>query len=509
MDQAISAMSDGRVTVGHCIEGLPMGLFVWELLLCAFLACFWLGAMNEPTPFAMGLVATDWSFNELSVQAVLAVMSIGNSISLLAFGWLADRYGRALVMRNLLLLTIAAAIFMQGSRSLELTLWGRFLVGLSSGGLMAAMLPLLAELLPAKSRGFYLTVWTCGRPAGALFAVIISCLLPRMQWTNFIFLLTLPAVVLYILCRLEVVPESPRFLYLVGRREEGYFTLLDIYDKEMTCLPWAPESVSLTSSPESKEVKAGLEKLHSSDATITAFLCLIVFMINCASQCTQAWVPMTTLATSSTLANPLALIAFPFVQVVQSPQVHSLALLQSPPDHHSVMVVAQGYMLELCGIVLCATVSSVLSRRWLIRGALLCAAVLSFATTAAEGRRMWFSAGPLYGAVLIAQSAAFNFLLVYTCEKFPTSSRASAVGLVLFFGEVARFFMPALGIVLLRHMSQFTVVSIFNSLYLVAFVLTFQLPLPSFREKPLHDIDESRGKDALKRKRLGVTYQTV
>ena len=45
--------------------------------------------------------------------------------------------------------------------------------------------------------------------------------------------------------------------------------------------------------------------------------------------------------------------------------------------------------------------------------------------------------------------------------------------------------------------------------YLVAFVLTFQLPLPSFREKPLHDIDESRGKDALKRKRLGVTYQTV
>ena len=26
--QAISAMSDGRVTVGHCIEGLPMGLFV-------------------------------------------------------------------------------------------------------------------------------------------------------------------------------------------------------------------------------------------------------------------------------------------------------------------------------------------------------------------------------------------------------------------------------------------------------------------------------------------------
>lgn len=49
---------------------------------------------------------------------------------------------------------------------------------------MAALLPLVAELLPTQSRGFYLTVWSCGRPLGALFAVIITCLLPRMQWTS-------------------------------------------------------------------------------------------------------------------------------------------------------------------------------------------------------------------------------------------------------------------------------------------------------------------------------------
>jgi hypothetical protein len=48
---------------------------------------------------------------------------------------------------------------------------------------------------------------------------------------DFIFLLMLPALVLYILCRLEVIPESPRFLYLMGKREEGYFPLLDMYAK--------------------------------------------------------------------------------------------------------------------------------------------------------------------------------------------------------------------------------------------------------------------------------------
>ena len=111
-------------------------------------------------------------------------------------------------------------------------------------------------------------------------------------------------------------------------------------------------------------------------------------------------------------------------------------------------------------------VCEVISRRWLIRGALVLAACLSFATTSAERHHMpraqllvasnctcyqhleddlhrssadscdvgfsrwecwepflisvtnvgiglrWFSAGPLYGAVLMAQSAALNFILV-------------------------------------------------------------------------------------------------
>ena len=39
--------------------------------------------------------------------------------------------------------------------------------------------------------------------------------------------------------------------------------------------------------------------------------------------------------------------------------------------------------------------------------------------------------------------------------------------------------------------------------YLVALLLTFQLPLPSFRERALHDIDEGKaGRDAQRRKRL-------
>ena len=34
----------------------------------------------------------DWSLSELRVEAVLAVLSIGNAISLVLFGWLADAW---------------------------------------------------------------------------------------------------------------------------------------------------------------------------------------------------------------------------------------------------------------------------------------------------------------------------------------------------------------------------------------------------------------------------------
>ncbi|CAE7334651.1 benK [Symbiodinium natans] len=484
-------MSDGFVTVGQCIEGLPIGVFVWELLLCAFLASFWLGALNEPTPFALGLLNTDWAYNELNVQAVLAAMGVGNAISLLLAGWFSDKSGRAHVIRCLILATVSCGFLVQSSRTLGQTLCARFLLGLTSGGLLAAMIPLVAELLPARQRGFYLTVWCCGRPAGALLAVLLSCLLPRLDWTNFVFMMTAPAVVVYVLCRLDVMPESPRYLYLAGRREEGFVTLAEMYDKEMMCLPWGPDSVSLTTSSEVKEVKSGLRSLAHSDAAITAWLCLVVFFSHCASQCMRAWIP-TILATGSPHQSPVMLLALSLLQAEDpKPPASGLSLLSAGPnlDRHLVMVAAQGYMLEVCGIVLCAAISFALTRRLLVRGALFAAAVLAVGATLAERRNMWLTAGPLFGLALIANSAVSNFLLVFACERFPTSSRASAVGLVLFFGQVAELFAPAMGVIMLNRFSVQSAVLAFNSLYFVAFLISFQLPLPGHHEKTLHDIE--------------------
>lgn len=521
-------MSDGCVTVSQCVEGLPIGCFVWELLLAAFLAAFFLGALNEPSPFALGLVSTEWVMTEQNNQLLAASLALGNCLSVLPSGYLADKHGRSAVIRTSILLTMGAGVLVQSARTLMQTLLARFFLGLASGGLVAVLMPVVAELLPSKQRSFYLTIWCCGKPAGALFVIFLSCLLRRIESSIYVTLTLAPAVFLYLLCRLGVLPESPRHLYLAGRRDEGYNTLLDIYEKEMLPLAWSPDSIGVTCMPaktcSTSEGKASTRFAISSDAAVTAWLCVVVFCVSAAAECTKAWQP--TLLTMEGNSHPvrpehLALLAFPFAQTHHSQRLPAEELfgLDHPgprlvfpdqPDHRVILVLTQGYMLELLGIILCAFISTAVSRKTLIRWSLCCAAISSFGAILMEQRGYVLASGPLIGSQMIAHSAALNFLLVFACERFPTSCRARAVGFIILFGQMGRSVMPALAGLLLQHTSAVVAVASFNCLYILAWLVSLQLPLPAHRERPLHDVcGKSSSEPLAAGKKRSVTYQTV
>ncbi|CAE8620217.1 unnamed protein product [Polarella glacialis] len=505
--RATGAMSDGSVTVAHCVEGLPVGAFLWEVLLCAFLASFLLGALCEPSPFALGLVSTEWLQTEQSIQAISASLALGNFLSVLVAGWMADRYGRLSVIRSSIFMTLCCGMVVQSATTLGQALASRLLLGLASGALVAVLMTLVAELLPSKRRGFYLTVWCCGKPAGSLFAILVSCLGPGMGWSTFSSLMLVPAMVLYILARVDMLPESPRHLYLVGRRHEGYNILLDMYEKELLPLPWAPDSIAVTTAP-SKSATAGSKAIASSfrsvawsNAALTAWLCIAVFFVSAADQCMKTWAPAGPSMKEAVLmgGTSLSLLGYDPLRMEQN-------------DHRFVLVLAQGYMMELIGIVLCAFLSSWISRKQMVQYSLLSAAVFSVAALALEQRGWLLLSGPLVGMQLVAQAAALNFLQVFACEKFPTSCRATTVALVVCSGQLARFCMPAVAGLLVRRVSDSTAIFSFSCMYLVGLLVSFQLPLPSGREKPLHDVEEERGpKEALAKgaRKHPVTYQTV
>lgn len=516
-------MSDGFVTAAQCVEGLPVGRGVWELLVCAFLAWLLLGAINESTPFAFSFIYTEWPVTPQSAGLLAAALALGNFTAIAVGGWLADRYGRLAVVRPALVMTLACGVMMQTAGTFFQALAARFILGLVSGSLLAVVPPLVAELLPARDRGFYLTVWCVGWPVGSLYAIVAGCLLMySLTWRAFCIMLLMPAVILYVCTRAEMLPESPRYLYLAGRREEGYNTLLDMYDKEQVIMPWAPETVSLSCAPaRPASSSAGcascpLVKGASPLAPGTwaaVWLVLVTFATGAAAQSMKLWMPTMLVAQQADIAAAAAAAAatleglaakglaagpagaeahFRFATGPHAAKILSLAqapFMLASPNYTVVLVLAQAYIVQALGIICCAFLSTCLSRRRMVQWSLVAAAVFTLAALAAAEAGMLLLCGPLLGLQLASQATALNFLQAFATEYFPTSRRARTVAAANFGAQLGAFVTPVFGGHLVTRISPACAVMFFSSLYILAWLMSLRLPLPSSRERPLHDID--------------------
>ena len=96
----------------------------------------------------------------------------------------------------------------------------RFFVGVGNAGIFTIDLPLVQEFIPAYKRGWVSALITTLLPAGSLLAGVAAWqLLPIIGWRG-LFLVGLAPMVLVFMIRYWV-PESPRWLMLMGRNEEA------------------------------------------------------------------------------------------------------------------------------------------------------------------------------------------------------------------------------------------------------------------------------------------------
>lgn len=491
-------MSDGCVTVAQCVEGLPLGRFVRELLICGFLAWFLLGAINESTPLAFSFVSVDWQPTEHHMMMMSGALAFGNFLAIIAGGYVADRHGRIGVIRPALVLTITSGIVLQTAHTFQQALLARFVLGLFSGSLLGVVPPLIAELLPSRNRGFYLTIWCSGWPAGALFSLATGCLLPAVNFRQFYTFMVVPAFLLYVCIRVEMLPESPRYLYLAGRRDEGYEVLLDMYEKEDLALPWASETIAVTGAPP-KRLESGKSASHGT--FVTVWLALAMFCVSAAAQSMKLWMP-TMLVAQQADAGGGAAGALQLLRQRQhfrfagGPRATSfLSLVHAPmmmPEANSTvaLVLAQGYVVQLVGIVLAAYISTYICRRSIVQWSLLAAGFFTLVCLFTADRGVTLLCGPLIGVQLAMQSTGLNFLQVFASEYFPTSRRAGVTAAVGFAAQLGNVAIPSVGGFVVRRFSASGAVIFFSALYVVAWAISHKLPLPVSKERPLHDVED-------------------
>ena len=153
-----------------------------------------------------------------------ALYVAGACVGALFFGWLTDRYGR----KKLFMITLAVYLLATAMTALSFSAWWfflfRFLTGFGIGGEYAAINSAIDELIPKKHRGridivINGTYWL-GAGVGALLTVPLINGLPVDVGWRVAFALGVVLGLVILLVRRNV-PESPRWLFIHGRKPEA------------------------------------------------------------------------------------------------------------------------------------------------------------------------------------------------------------------------------------------------------------------------------------------------
>jgi MFS transporter, putative metabolite:H+ symporter len=162
----------------------------------------------------------EYGLDRATVALLPFVALIGTTVGSFIWGTLADFYGR----RASILL--AAVLFVGTSicgamPSFRWNLVMCFLMGLAAGGMLPVVNALLAEIMPAKDRGWVLVLIGGIGTVGGYFATssLSALLQPYFGW-RVMWLLGFPTG-LALIALSPMLPESARFLLQMGRIDEA------------------------------------------------------------------------------------------------------------------------------------------------------------------------------------------------------------------------------------------------------------------------------------------------
>lgn len=353
----------------------------------------WMLDGMDVTLYAMVIAALLRELHLSTSQAGLlaSVTLVASAAGGILFGVLADRAGRrAALMASIAVYSVftAACGFSQGVLSLAVF---RFLLGLGMGGEWATGAALVAETWRPEHRGKALGLMQSGYAAGyALAALSAALVLPRWGWRAVFFVGVLPALLTLWIRR--GVQESPM---------------------------WLARSVP----------DAGTPLLRSAFfARPYRSLILITLLMNSAALFAWwglfTWIP-------PYLALPAAEGGRGFTLAASSAWI---------------LVMQVGMW---CGYVSFGFISDVVGRKKTYVGYLLLAAALVPLYARAQGSTTLLVLGPL---VAFFGTGHFTGFGIITAELFPTSFRASAMGLTYNFGRALSAAAPwAIGVLAERH----------------------------------------------------------
>ncbi|MBV9863475.1 MAG: MFS transporter [Alphaproteobacteria bacterium] len=170
-----------------------------------------------------GMLA-EYGLSRSAIAILPLVALIGTSLGSFLWGGIADRLGRrAAILLGAIMFVGTSICGAMPSFAGNVAMC--FMMGIAAGGMLPITFTLMAEMVPARHRGWLLVLLGGLGTAGGYLAAsgLASLLEPYFGW-RIMWFLGLPTGLLLIVLN-QFIPESPRFLLLHGREAEAWHIL--------------------------------------------------------------------------------------------------------------------------------------------------------------------------------------------------------------------------------------------------------------------------------------------
>jgi len=217
-----------NLAIPQRMERLPITSYQRTIGLVIILSVFCdavdMGAMTFLLPALIKAFGLNPAMAGMLGSMSMAGMLVGSMVA----GKMADKVGRKVMLQWSMIIWGVSGLLLAVSWNFASLLVFRFLLGVGLGAEYPVANAMLPEFLPKKARGRYMTVMEGLAPIGVMCAGVVAYfILPQVGWRWVFVAESVPAAWLFIIRR--SLPESPRWLESVGRREEaeGLVTMIE------------------------------------------------------------------------------------------------------------------------------------------------------------------------------------------------------------------------------------------------------------------------------------------
>ncbi|MED6107912.1 Fibroblast growth factor 3 [Stylosanthes scabra] len=165
-------------------------------------------------------------------EAVVSTAIAGAIIGAAIGGWINDKYGRKIAIMLADALFLLGSVVMAAAPTSAILIVGRVFVGLGVGMASMASPLYISEASPTKVRGALVSLNSFLITGGQFLSYLINLAFTKAPgtWRWMLGVAAAPAIVQLLL--MFFLPESPRWLYRKGKKDEAIDTLYKIYQEK-------------------------------------------------------------------------------------------------------------------------------------------------------------------------------------------------------------------------------------------------------------------------------------